>query len=152
MGGMGGETPDILEIRKKRIEQDMESGDTPNPNLFTVLKEKQGEKLTSSMAHTYDLPAGAPPAAAAAKTGKNPLDSAPVELALNPEEVDLMDSEAMHARAEAALREMQANLHKEDLSDMVAEHAAKQSSKRKRQAAKEDTSKSSAKKYKEFKF
>ena len=71
-------------------------------------------------------------------------------MALNPEELDLMDTEAMAAKAEAALREQQAMLSKEDLSDMVAEHAARQSSKRKRQAAKDDSK--SAKKYKEFKF
>ena len=82
------------------------------------------------------------------------LDGGGVELALNPEEVDLMDTEAMAARAEAALRERQANLAKEDLSDMVAEHAAKQSNKRKRMAAK-DTDQGGGpqgKKYKEFKF
>ncbi len=76
-------------------------------------------------------------------------------MALNPEEVDLMDTDAMQARAEAALREKQASLAKEDLSDMVAEHAAKQSSKRKRAAAKDDRKDQGgpgAKKYKEFKF
>lgn len=36
-----------------------------------------------------------------------PLDSGGVELALNPEEVDLMDTDAMTVRAEAALREKQ---------------------------------------------
>ena len=71
-------------------------------------------------------------------------------MALNPEELDLMDTEAMAAKAEAALREQQAMFAGEDLSDMVAEHAARQSSKRKRHAAKEDSK--GAKKYKEFKF
>jgi len=71
-------------------------------------------------------------------------------MALNPEEVDLMDTEAMAAKAEAALRDQQANLAKEDLSDMVAEHAAKAANKRKRLANKDEGK--SAKKYKEFKF
>ena len=77
-----------------------------------------------------------------------------IELNLNPEEVDLMDTDAMQARAEAALREQQESLAKEDLSDMVAEHAAKQSNKRKRLAGGKEDQKggSSAKKYKEFKF
>ena len=75
-----------------------------------------------------------------------------VDIALNPEEVDLMDTEAMQARAEAALKEKQANLAKEDLSDMVAEHAAKQSNKRKRLAAKDEKDHKGSKKYKEFKF
>ena len=71
------------------------------------------------------------------RTGKGGREAA-VELALNPEEVDMMDTEAMALRAEAALREQQNLLAKEDLSDMVAEHAAKQKNKRKAQAAKDD--------------
>ena len=94
-------------------------------------------------------------------------------MALNPEEIENMDSETMAIRAEAALREQQSQLAKEDLSDMVtfcfinwhnqlssylcfiipilqvAEHAAKQKNKRKRQEQKEDPKQ---KKYKEFKF
>ena len=35
------------------------------------------------------------------------MDLGGVELALNPEEVDLMDTDAMQAKAEAALRESQ---------------------------------------------
>merc|ERR1712241_37012 len=97
----GLETPESLELRKRRIEADMEGGDTP------------------------------------------------VEMALNPEEIENMDSETMAIRAEAALREQQSQLAKEDLSDMVAEHAAKQKNKRKRQEQKEDPKQ---KKYKEFKF
>merc|ERR1719461_2126331 len=96
--------------------------------------------------HTYDVSGG----------GGGQRGNTGVDVALNPDELDLMDTEAMAAKAEAALREQQAMLGKEDLSDMVAEHAAKQSSKRKRQAAggggKEDGTKSGAKKYKEFKF
>ena len=81
------------------------------------------------------------------RTGKGGKEAA-VELALNPDEID-MDTETMALRAEAALREQQNLLAKEDLSDMVAEHAAKQKNKRKAQAAKEDPK---ATKYKEFKF
>ena len=40
-------------------------------------------------------------------------------MALNPEEIENMDSETMAIRAEAALREQQSQLAKEDLSDMV---------------------------------
>ena len=82
------------------------------------------------------------------------MESGGVEMALNPEEVDLMDTDAMQARAEAALRAQHAaSLAKEeDLSDMVAEHAAKQSSKRKRQAGGQGEKDKGAKKYKEFKF
>jgi len=48
-----------------------------------------------------------------------------IEVALNPEELDL-DTAAMQAKYEQTVREQQSQLEKEDLSDMVAEHAAKQ--------------------------
>ena len=48
-----------------------------------------------------------------------------VEVALNPEELDL-DTAAMQAKYEQTVQEQQSQLEKEDLSDMVAEHAAKQ--------------------------
>lgn len=49
-----------------------------------------------------------------------------VELALDPSELDLVDTEAMTARYEQQLREQQSQLQKEDLSDMLAEHVARQ--------------------------
>lgn len=142
--GAGLETPEMIELRKKRIEADMEGGETPSLP-YQVLQEKRNERVGASMmgsTHTYDLGHKKP----------RPSDTA-IELALNPEEVDLMDSDAMHIRAEAAMREQQASLAKEDLSDMVAEHAAKQRSKRKRLEQKDQKEGSSGtKKYKEFKF
>merc|ERR1719291_1581975 len=139
--GAGLETPDNLELRKRRIEADMEGGETPSLP-YQILPEKRNERIGASMmgsTHTYDL---------GKRTGKPGRENA-VELALNPEEIDMMDSETMAIRAEAALREQQSQLAKEDLSDMVAEHAAKQKNKRKRQEQKEDPKQ---KKYKEFKF
>jgi len=140
--GAGLETPDNLELRKRRIEADMEGGETPSLP-YQILPEKRNERIGATMmgsTHTYDL---------GKRTGKGGRDETRVELALNPEEIDMMDSETMAIRAEAALREQQSQLAKEDLSDMVAEHAAKQKNKRKRQEAKEDPK---TKKYKEFKF
>ena len=58
--------------------------------------------------HTYDVPA--------AGGGARRIDPGGVEMALNPDEVDLMDTEAMQAKAEAALREQAASLAKEDFS------------------------------------
>jgi len=145
VGAPGQETPELIELRKRRIEQDMEGGETPN--LYTILPEKKNDRMGAGMmgsTHTYDLP-GAIPAA-------KRLDPGAVEMALNPEEVDMMDSDALQAKAEAAMREKQASLANEDLSDMVAEHAAKQSNKRKRQAGKEKEGGGANKKYKEFKF
>merc|ERR1712223_2336684 len=152
LGGLGQETPELLELRKKKIEAEMEGGETPN--LYTVLPERRNERIGASMmgsTHTYDLGqasiSGARPPLPPGPGGTGPGG---VEMALNPEEVDLMDTEAMAAKAEAALRDQQANLAKEDLSDMVAEHAAKAANKRKRLANKDEGK--SAKKYKEFKF
>ena len=57
--------------------------------------------------HTYDMktPGGrAGAAAAAAAAGAKDGKSAAVEMALNPEDIDDMDSETMALRAEAALR------------------------------------------------
>merc|ERR1719384_149424 len=109
---------------------------------YQILAEKRNDRVGASMmdsTHTYDL---------GKRTGKGGKEAA-VELALNPEDLDNMDTETMALRAEAALREQQNLLAKEDLSDMVAEHAAKQKNKRKAQQSKEDPK---AKKYKEFKF
>lgn len=142
--GLGQETPELLELRKKRIEAEMEGGETPS--LYTVLPEKRAERVGASMmgsTHTYDVRKGSTAPA---------LDTSGVELALNPEEVDLMNTEAMAVRAEAALREKQASLAKEDLSDMVAEHAAKQSSKRKRLSQQTGKEEKGAKRFKDFKF
>merc|ERR1719291_331147 len=141
--GAGLETPDNLELRKRRIEADMEGGETPQLP-YQVIPEKRNDRVGASMmgsTHTYDL-------GKSRQGGKGGREAA-VELALNPEEIDMMDTETMALRAEAALREQQNLLAKEDLSDMVAEHAAKQKNKRKALAAKDDPK---AKKYKEFKF
>ena len=153
IGGLGQETPELLELRKKKIEAEMEGGETPN--LYTVLPERRNERIGASMmgsTHTYDLnQAGVSGSRqASVPVGAGGSTGAGVEMALNPEEVDLMDTDAMAAKAEAALRDQQANLAKEDLSDMVAEHAAKAANKRKRLANKDDGK--SGKKYKEFKF
>ncbi|XP_074662695.1 uncharacterized protein LOC141915170 isoform X2 [Tubulanus polymorphus] len=136
----GMETPDMIELRKKKIEDLMEGGETPQ--LYQVLPEKKttvGAAMMGS-AHVYDV------TAVAAK--KDRLASEGVEVALNPEELDL-DTAAMQAKYEETLKEQQSQLEKEDLSDMVAEHQAKQTKKRKKQ---QQESGKAAKKYKEFKF
>ena len=56
IGGLGQETPELLELRKKKIEAEMEGGETPN--LYTVLPERRNERIGASMmgsTHTYDL-------------------------------------------------------------------------------------------------
>ncbi|XP_063426142.1 splicing factor 3B subunit 2-like [Mytilus trossulus] len=139
---LGVETPDMIELRKKRIEDAMDQGGE-TPALYTILPEKKqqvGQAMMGS-SHIYDMTAAAP---GAKKTDK--VSAEGIEVALNPEELDL-DSAAMQAKYDETMREQQSQLAKEDLSDMVAEHAAKQKKRKKQQ----DSGKSS-KKYKEFKF
>lgn len=147
----GMETPDMIELRKRKIEAEMEGGETPA--LYTILPEKQMDKVGASMmgsTHIYDMTAAMPAAKARGVTGAIAAMMPPqgVEVTLDPSELE-MDSAAMAARYEQTVREQQSQLAKEDLSDMVAEHAARQKNKRKKQQ--QDTSKTS-KKYKEFKF
>ena len=111
-GGLGLETPELIELRKRKIEADMEGGETPS--LYTILPERH-ERVGGAMmgsSHAYDIPPPLPPLPASGRGGRPPLPPGPmdlggVELALNPEEVDLMDTDAMQAKAEAALRESQ---------------------------------------------
>ncbi|XP_058461821.1 splicing factor 3B subunit 2 isoform X2 [Malaya genurostris] len=149
----GMETPDTIELRKKKIESEMEDNETPV--LYQILQERRNERIGASMmgsTHVYDL-AGAAAAGAAGgpRVGRpGPVDrEGMVELALDPSELD-MDNEAMAQRYEQQMREQQSHLQKEDLSDMLAEHVARQKSKRKRQQT--DTTSKQQKKYKEFKF
>ncbi|XP_036225184.2 splicing factor 3B subunit 2 [Bactrocera oleae] len=143
----GMETPETIELRKKKIEAEIEDNDTPV--LYQVLPEKRTDRVGASMmgsTHVYDISGVNKPAARAAVTVDR---EGTVELALDPSELDL-DNEAMAQRYEQQMREQQSHLQKEDLSDMLAEHVARQKSKRKRQQA--DTTSKTTKKYKEFKF
>ncbi|XP_014239157.1 splicing factor 3B subunit 2 [Cimex lectularius] len=145
----GMETPDIIELRKKKIEAEMEGGDTPA--LYQVLAEKRVDRLGNSMmasTHVYDMTqtGGAPPIASNVQASAPRRDT--VELALDPSELDL-DTDAMAARYEQQMREQQSHLQKEDLSDMLAEHVQRQKNKRKKQQSQEGKP---TKKYKEFKF
>ncbi|XP_065166974.1 splicing factor 3B subunit 2 [Atheta coriaria] len=150
----GMETPETIELRKKKIEAEMEGTETPV--LYHVLPEKRNDRIGGSMmasSHVYDMTGvGAPPPAViSARRGgaaAAPEREGTVELALDPSELD-MDSDAMAVRYEQQIRENQSQLQKEDLSDMLAEHVAKQKSKRKRQ---QNADTKQTKKYKEFKF
>uniref|UniRef100_A0A1B0G9K8 PSP proline-rich domain-containing protein n=1 Tax=Glossina morsitans morsitans TaxID=37546 RepID=A0A1B0G9K8_GLOMM len=141
----GMETPENIELRKKKIEQEMEDNETPV--LYHVLPEKRTDRVGASMmgsTHVYDV-AGVKQTAA--RTAITTEREGTVELALDPSELD-MDNDAMAQRYEQQMREQQNHLQKEDLSDMLAEHVARQKSKRKRQTDPTKTTK----KYKEFKF
>lgn len=147
----GMETPDSIELRKKKIEAEMEDNETPV--LYQVLPEKRNERIGAAMmasTHVYDMtggPGAAPPQATSRRVGNIEREGM-VELALNPDELDL-DNEAMAQRYEQQMREQQSHLQKEDLSDMLAEHVARQKSKRKRQ---QTTTQKPKDDYKKFKF
>ncbi|KRY00373.1 Splicing factor 3B subunit 2, partial [Trichinella pseudospiralis] len=134
----GAETPDAIELRKKKVQDDTNK---ETPSLYTLLPEKKVDSIVGQMmasTHVYDLSA-----AATAKKDQRP-DNA-VEISLNPEELDLADTSGLQQRYEEGLKKMG---KEDDFSDMVAEHAAKQKRKRKTTEDK----KSSTKKYKDFKF
>jgi len=92
------------------------SSDTPA--LYHVLAEKRVDRVGGSMmgsTHVYDVSAP-----------RKPGGPATVELALDPSELDLVDTEAMAARYEQQIRQQQSQLQKEDLTDMVVEHVSRQ--------------------------
>lgn len=151
----GMETPDTIELRKKKVESDVEGGDTPA--LYQVLPERRVGLTAGMMAstHVYDISAANPgkrsTAAAGGTASEGGAASAAgaggVEVALDPSELEL-EPEAVAARYERHLRETRPKAH-EDLSDMLADHVARQKNKRKRQ---QNTDSKQSKKYKEFKF
>ncbi|XP_069036544.1 splicing factor 3B subunit 2 isoform X2 [Lepisosteus oculatus] len=141
----GMETPELIELRKKKIEELMDGNETPQ--LFTVLPERRAASVGTAMmasTHIYDVSG-----AVGGRKSAGGQESQGVEVALAPEELEL-DPMAMTQKYEEHVREQQAQVEKEDFSDMVAEHAAKQKQK-KRKAQPQDT-RGGAKKYKEFKF
>ncbi|XP_034666104.1 splicing factor 3B subunit 2 [Drosophila subobscura] len=145
----GMETPENIELRKKKIEAEMEDNETPV--LYQVLPEKRTDRIGASMmgsTHVYDVTGGGNAANKQPPARTTTDREGIVELALDPSELD-MDNDAMAQRYEQQMREQQNHLQKEDLSDMLAEHVARQKSKRKRQQT--DPAKAT-KKYKEFKF
>ncbi|MCJ8731291.1 hypothetical protein PDJAM_G00198000 [Pangasius djambal] len=148
----GMETPELIELRKKKIEEAMDGNETPQ--LYTVLPERRTGPVGAAMmasTHIYDMSAAGAARKVAGVAGVSGLggDSQGVEVALAPEELEL-DPMAMTQKYEEHVREQQAQVEKEDFSDMVAEHAAKQKQK-KRKGQPQDT-RAGAKKYKEFKF
>ncbi|CAH2094733.1 unnamed protein product [Euphydryas editha] len=146
----GVETPDTIELRKKKLDSDVEGGDTPA--LYQVLPERRVGLTAGMMAstHVYDINAANPGKRAAAGAGAGAGaggEAGGVDVALDPSELEL-EPEAVAARYERHLRETRPRA-KEDLSDMLADHVARQKNKRKRQ---QNTDSKQAKKYKEFKF
>ncbi|KAM3920579.1 splicing factor 3B subunit 2 [Leptodactylus fuscus] len=139
----GMETPELIELRKKKNEEAMDGTETPL--LFTVLPEKRTATVGGAImgsTHIYEI------SSAMSRRGA-PTEPQGVEVALAPEELEL-DPSAMTQKYEERVREAQEQVQKEDFSDMVAEHAAKQ--KQKKRKGQPQDSRAGGKKYKEFKF
>lgn len=135
----GIETPGMIELRKRRIEADMEEGD--NHQLYQVLSERRNDKLGSQMmasTHTYDIHG--------AKTSRQREG---MDVALDPDDLEL-DPAQRQAKLEASYHQSQGNpgLAKEDLSDMVAEHVQRV----KRQKTAKGNEGGKAKQKEKFKF
>jgi splicing factor 3B subunit 2 len=156
----GLETPDMIELRKRRtqIESDMESIDGETPTLFKILPEKATSVGGSMMGSSkvYDLSA-----AASGKKGDGSISTG-IDMALNPDELEL-DSELLQSRYNAQLKNNNNdNDDHEDMSDIVADHLSKQNKKMKKKQQQQQqqastpvgnqSEKEKNKKYKEFKF
>lgn len=109
------------------------SGDTP-AQLYQVLPEKRVDRVAGAMmasTHIYDMSGtnapreGVPIVQPRGRVQLPGMSDQAVELALDPSELDLVDTEAMKARYEQQIRE-QSHLQKEDHSDMLADHLARQ--------------------------
>ena len=135
------ETPESIELRKKRIETAMDEGDEA-PALFTVLPEKNvslGSALLGS-SHIYDM--------AALKSAKSTKVEG-VQVALNPDELEL-DASAMEAKYEQTIKKQNEESQPsnyEDFSEMVVEHQAKQNQKKRKKTQRPEDGKA-----KKFKF
>ncbi|VDK42029.1 unnamed protein product [Anisakis simplex] len=153
----GVETPDTIELRKgKRVEESIAGGDTPAPQLYTVLQERKVDRIAGQMlasTHVYDISKKAVPAPAA-QGGGGAGETGGVEVSLNPEDLDLADQKGLEKKYEEQLRKQTKGRmdDDEDFSDMVAEHSAKQNRKRKAQEQKKVSQQQQPKKYKDFKF
>ena len=134
----GIETPDAIELRKRRIESDMDdNGETQT--LYKVIAQKDaGSAVAQGLmgsAHVYDV-AGATGGGAKVSAKKGPIGSG-IEVAMDdPEALANMDQDALKAKYDAA--EEEKSKGKDDFSDMVADHRAKTAKKRKAGGKKED--------------
>ena len=141
----GTETPDALDLRKRRteIEDAMEEGGDAK-ELYKVLPQQAattGGMMGSQ--HIYDM-AAAGAGAAAGKKGKKLVDGSGVEVTgVNPDELEGMDQEALKAKYEQM--EQEKNQNKDDFTDMVAQHTSAANKKRKAQSKKDSAQ---AKKFK----
>ncbi|XP_050427617.1 splicing factor 3B subunit 2 [Adelges cooleyi] len=127
----GYETPEYIELRKRKIESEMETSE--QQPLYHVLPEKKVDTVRGSMmasTHMYDIPT-----TVTNKPGE-------VEVSLDPSELELAgDVEAMAARYEQRMKDQQGS-----------EDDGTESEKKKGQKRKVAQEAKTSKKYKDFKF
>ncbi|XP_050526170.1 splicing factor 3B subunit 2-like [Daktulosphaira vitifoliae] len=127
----GYETPEYIELRKRKIESEMETSE--QQPLYHVLPEKKVDTVRGSMmasTHMYDIPS-----TVTNKPGE-------VEVSLDPSELELAgDVEAMAARYEQRMKDQR-----------VGDDDGVESEKKKGQKRKSTQDTKTSKKYKDFKF
>lgn len=142
----GLETPDFIELRKGRPQEE----DEGPKQLYQVLPEVK-KNITGFMGseHGYDLSQVEKKETAqpTVRTSKRKLGEN-VDVAIDPSELESgLDEATLRAKYEAQMRsKLPAGAGGEDLSDMYAEHASRQAKKLKAQESKKESRK------KEFKF
>ena len=155
----GLETPDMIELRKRKsqIESEMDASGEAQA-LYQILPEKSQSVGGSMMGSSkvYDLSS-----AKKVDAGGMILTGTGVDLALNPDELD-MSSDVLQSRYDQQLKQKNGdNEDGEDLGDLAADHVKSLSKKRKSKQPAPPTSntpsgssseKDKNKKYKEFKF
>lgn len=134
----GLETPDAIDLRKRRTEIENAMDDNADKELYKVLPQQSADITGGMMAsqHVYDM--------SSAKKGKKTIGEGIELTGINPDMLENMDQEELkekYAEMEAAK-----NANKEDFTDMVAQHTASANKKRK-----SGSSKASAQ-AKKFKF
>ena len=108
----GLDTPEGIELRKKRTDESSLGGETPQ--LYTVLQEKRVDRIGNQImgsTHVYDI-------------SKKHSDA--VEVSLNPEDLDNTSKKMLEEKYEEQLRKRADNRSstREDLSDLVNEHVS----------------------------
>lgn len=138
--GTGMETPDALELRKRKqqIEEAMDD-DGEDHALYKVLPTKEGGGASVGFlagGPTYDVGA-----AVGAGKKRKAVDGDGVDITMDPDELASMDEGKIKARFDAVAAEKAEARGSSGLSDMAADHIAKTAKKRKADSKKDKAAK-----------
>lgn len=143
----GLETPDYIQLRKDKAAARAAPPPVPDSNgpkqLYTVIPERQ-TKVQGFMGsqHGYDLSNSArPPILGEESRGSKRKQAGEYDVALDPEEMEGLNQDALRAKYEQQHQAQQQSIQKEDLSDLVVEHAQKQAKRQKTKAEDKDKKK-----------